>query len=89
MTVPVYETSSAEQIGWILEDSGARAVVAEGAGARRPGHRGAAAGSTELNHVWSFADNAVEILGRLGGDVSDDELETTAYDGRARATSRP
>ena len=31
VTVPVYETSSAEQIGWILRDSGARAVVAEGA----------------------------------------------------------
>ena len=44
VTVPVYETSSAEQIAWILQDSGARAVVAEGAdhvarvarGARRP-----------------------------------------------------
>ena len=29
VTVPIYETSSAEQIAWILEDSGARAVVAE------------------------------------------------------------
>jgi len=28
VTVPIYETSSAEQIAWILEDSGARAVVA-------------------------------------------------------------
>jgi len=74
VTVPVYETSSAEQIGWILEDSGARAVVAEG-----PGHVARIAevrpGLAELNHVWSFADNAVEILGRLGGDVSDEELE--------------
>ena len=30
VTVPVYETSSAEQIGWILRDSGARAAVVEG-----------------------------------------------------------
>ena len=29
VTVPVYETSSAEQIEWILSDSGARAVFAE------------------------------------------------------------
>jgi long-chain acyl-CoA synthetase len=74
VTVPIYETSSADQIRWILEDSGARAVVAEG-----PGHVGRVnevrSGLTELNHVWSFADNAVEILGRLGGDVSDEELE--------------
>ena len=31
VTVPIYETSSAEQVGWILQDSAARAVVAEGA----------------------------------------------------------
>jgi long-chain acyl-CoA synthetase len=74
VTVPVYETSSAEQIGWILADSGARAVVAEG-----PEHVARVAevrgGLTDLNHLWSFADNAVEILVRLGGDVSDEDLE--------------
>jgi long-chain acyl-CoA synthetase len=74
VTVPVYETSSAEQVGWILEDSGARAVVAEG-----PEHvarvNEVRSALTDLNHVWSFADNAVEILGKLGGDVSDAELE--------------
>ena len=82
MTVPVYETSSAEQIGWILADSGARAVVAEG-----PEHVARVtevrSDLAELNHVWSFADNAVEILGRLGGDVSDEELE------RRRTTAGP
>ena len=29
VTVPVYETSSAEQVAWILEDSGAEVLVAE------------------------------------------------------------
>ena len=29
VTVPVYETSSAEQVEWILSDSGARAIVVE------------------------------------------------------------
>ena len=28
-TVPIYETSSAEQVEWILTDSGARALIAE------------------------------------------------------------
>ncbi|WP_372728576.1 long-chain fatty acid--CoA ligase [Nocardioides sp.] len=73
-TVPIYETSSAEQIGWILGDSGARAVVAEGAEhlARINESR---ADLDQLNHVWSINDNAVDVLTRLGEDVSDAELE--------------
>ena len=61
VTVPVYETSSAEQIEWILRDSGARAVVAEGAEhiARITEVRGEL---DELNHVWSITDNAVKVL---------------------------
>lgn len=76
VTVPIYETSSAEQIGWILQDSGARAVVAEGPDhlarvreARRVGDL------SELQHVWSIQDNAVDVLGRLGSDISDEVLE--------------
>ncbi|NYG58026.1 long-chain acyl-CoA synthetase [Nocardioides daedukensis] len=74
VTVPIYETSSAEQIGWILQDSRARAVVAEGADhlSRLSGLRG---DLPELNHVWSFDDNAVEVLRSLGADISDDVLE--------------
>jgi long-chain acyl-CoA synthetase len=74
VTVPVYETSSAEQIGWILRDSGAGAVVAE-----EPAHvarvaevRGDLKG---LDHVWAISDDAVGVLTRLGADVSDEELE--------------
>ncbi|NYE38914.1 long-chain acyl-CoA synthetase [Nocardioides cavernae] len=76
VTVPIYETSSAEQIGWILQDSGARAVVAEG-----PEHLARvrearqAADLAELQHVWSIQDNAVDVLDRLGSDISDDLLE--------------
>jgi long-chain acyl-CoA synthetase len=74
VTVPVYETSSAEQVEWILQDSGARAVVAE-----TPEHvariTGVRAGLTELNHVWSITDNAVDILTRLGQDITDEALE--------------
>jgi long-chain acyl-CoA synthetase len=74
VTVPVYETSSAEQIAWILRDSGARAVVAETADhvARVTEAR---ADLEELNHVWSLTDNAVDVLGRLGADIADDVLE--------------
>ncbi len=74
VTVPIYETSSAEQIAWILQDSGARAVVAEGADhmARVSEVRG---GLDQLNHVWSITDNAVDVLNRLGEDISDEQLE--------------
>ena len=74
VTVPLYETSSADQIGWILRDSGARAVVAEGKGhlARIAEVRG---DLEQLNHVWAFEDNAIDVLTRLGADISDDELE--------------
>ena len=76
VTVPIYETSSAEQVGWILQDSGARAVVAEGpdhlARVREARESGDLA---ELQHVWSIEDNAVDVLGRLGSDIPDDLLE--------------
>ena len=75
VTVPVYETSSAEQVEWILGDSGTRAVVAEG-----PEHTARVAerrtGLPELNHVWSLNDNAIDVLRRLGADISDAELES-------------
>ena len=74
VTVPIYETSSAEQVGWILRDSGARAVVAEGSEhtSRISSVRG---DLTELMHVWSLTDNGIGVLTDLGADISDDELE--------------
>ncbi len=74
VTVPIYETSSAEQIEWILRDSGAAAVVAEGAGhlARVGGVR---ASFDDLRHVWVIDDDAVDVLTRLGDDVGDADLE--------------
>jgi long-chain acyl-CoA synthetase len=82
VTVPVYETSSADQIEWILGDSGAVAVVAEShVHTARIAERRASL--TELNHVWSLEDNAVEVLRRLGEDIPDDELE------KRRTTATP
>ncbi len=76
VTVPIYETSSAEQVGWILQDSGARAVVTEGPGHLARVREARESGDlAELQHVWSLQDNAVDVLGRLGSDISDDVLE--------------
>ncbi|MBO0845429.1 MAG: long-chain fatty acid--CoA ligase [Nocardioides sp.] len=82
VSVPIYETSSVDQIEWILSDSGAVAVVAEGREhMARVAERRAAL--SDLNHVWSLEDNAVEVLRRLGEDITDDELE------RRRTTATP
>jgi long-chain acyl-CoA synthetase len=78
VTVPIYETSSAEQVSWILADSGSRAVVVE-----TPRHRAVVDGirdEVHLEHVWTVeaeadAQGAVELLRALGEDVDDETLE--------------
>ncbi len=74
VTVPVYETSSADQVEWILVDSGARAVVTE-----TPEHAARVSQVRprlpELHHAWSIEGRGVELLRTLGEDVSDEELE--------------
>src|SRR3954466_3951437 len=73
VVVPVYETSSADQIAWILSDSGARALVVETA------EHAAAVDSVrdeapELASVWVIEDGALDTLTAAGVDVPDDEL---------------
>ncbi|GAA1814660.1 long-chain fatty acid--CoA ligase [Actinomadura chokoriensis] len=74
VSVPIYETSSAEQIEWIVGDSGAKAVFAETAEheARLAEVRGALPG---LAHVWGIDAGGVDEVVRLGADVGDDVIE--------------
>jgi long-chain acyl-CoA synthetase len=74
VSVPVYETSSAEQVAWILSDSGASAVIAETDAhlARVAEVRG---DLPALGHVWCIEDGAVETLTGSGADVDDADLE--------------
>ncbi|WP_131737668.1 AMP-dependent synthetase/ligase [Actinomadura roseirufa] len=71
VAVPVYETSSDEQIEWILGDSGARAVFAETAAhlASIERVRGALPG---LARVWGIDAGGVAEVTALGADLSDD-----------------
>ncbi|UKL05355.1 AMP-dependent synthetase/ligase [Streptomyces sp. NBU3104] len=74
VTVPVYETSSPEQIEWILGDSGAVACVVE-----TPAH----AASVEsvrgalpaLKHVWQLDAGGVAELERAGAGLSDEAVD--------------
>ncbi|MCJ1681289.1 AMP-dependent synthetase/ligase [Streptomyces sp. APSN-46.1] len=74
VTVPVYETSSPEQIQWILSDSGAVAVVAES-----PAHSAAVAALRdrlpELREVWEIERGALETLNAAGAEISDAEAD--------------
>ncbi|MFJ7907840.1 AMP-dependent synthetase/ligase [Kitasatospora sp. NPDC096204] len=70
ITVPVYETSSAEQVEWILGDSGAVAVITETdqhvrvvdeVRDRLP----------ELGHTWQIEGGAIAALAAAGQGVPD------------------
>ncbi|WP_460788692.1 AMP-dependent synthetase/ligase [Nocardioides maradonensis] len=83
ITVPIYESSSAEQVEWILGDSGARAAIVEDA-AHVTRVSGVRSRLEELHHLWAFEDNAVDVLTSLGADVEDavvEERRTTAGPG--------
>jgi long-chain acyl-CoA synthetase len=75
VSVPIYVTSSAEQIEWIMSDSGAVAVVVE---------TEALAGKVEsvrgklddLRHIWRIDDGAVRSLVEAGQDVPDEEIRS-------------
>ena len=76
VTVPVYETSSAEQAEWILSDSGARACFVETAS------YGDIIGSFRdrvpaLSHVWRI-DSDLDSLRAAGADVGDEVVAERA-----------
>ena len=69
--VPIYETSSAEQIDWILTDSGAVAIIVETsvlADVAKPVMPNA------CKNIWSITDNALATLTAAGKSISDDEI---------------
>jgi long-chain acyl-CoA synthetase len=74
VTVPVYETSSAEQVQWILGDSGAVAVIVETA-AHAAAVESVRGNLPELRHVWRLDEGAVDELTAAGAGVSDEAVD--------------
>ena len=70
--VPIYDTSSAEQIEWILSDSGSVAIIVETPALRdlvktvQPAH---------TKRVWTMTENVLATLEYDGASVSDEEIE--------------
>jgi long-chain acyl-CoA synthetase len=82
VTVPVYETSSAEQVQWILGDSGAVAVIVES-----DGHVESVAAMRdrlpELRNVWQIDRGAVDELTASGAEVSDETVDLRSAGAKA------
>ncbi|WOQ70451.1 AMP-dependent synthetase/ligase [Microbacterium limosum] len=72
--VPIYETSSPSQIQWILQDSGAVALIVESAdhAARVDEVRG---DLPLIRDVWQLGLGAIGKLSDAGSAVGDDEIE--------------
>src|SRR5690606_4256815 len=74
ITVPVYETSSAEQVAWILSDSGATACVVE-----LDAHAATVDSVRDrlpaLKHLWQIEAGGLDELNRLGQGVTDGTVD--------------
>ncbi|MET9424089.1 AMP-dependent synthetase/ligase [Streptomyces sp. NPDC006540] len=82
VTVPVYETSSAEQVQWILGDSGAAAVIVEG-----DAHAAAVESVREslpaLRNVWQIEKGAVDELTAAGAEISEETVDERSASAKA------
>ncbi|GLF94138.1 AMP-dependent synthetase/ligase [Streptomyces yaizuensis] len=82
VTVPVYETSSAEQVSWILSDSGAVAALVESEA------HAATVGSVRdrlpaLRELWQIEAGAVDALVAAGAEISDATVDERSAAARA------
>jgi long-chain acyl-CoA synthetase len=72
VVVPVYDTSSAEQIDWILNDSHSVAIIVETPALAelvktvQPSH---------TRNIWTMTDDVLTVLREAGKHIGDDEID--------------
>lgn len=76
-TVTIYDSSSDEQVEWIVKDSGLNALVAANQDLVDVYER-RAAGLGTVEHLFSIDGGAIEQLTEAGKDISDDEVMARA-----------
>ncbi len=77
VTVPIYETSSSEQVEWIGTDSGAVALLVEN-DTLKAEYDAVADRLPDVKHVFVIEDGALEDLKQRGSDVSDEQVRERA-----------
>jgi long-chain acyl-CoA synthetase len=74
VSVPIYETSSAEQVAWIVGDAGCAAIILE-----TPAHAKTLAkvrgDLPALRDVWQIDVGGLDELKAAAGEVTDEDLE--------------
>jgi long-chain acyl-CoA synthetase len=76
-TVTIYETSSAEQVEWIVKDSGATAIVCENDHLVAIFNERAGTLGT-VKHVYSIESGDLDALAEAGVAISDDDVMARA-----------
>ena len=71
VVVPIYETSSAEQIDWILSDSQAVAIVVETPALAELARQ---VQGKHCKNLWVITENALATLALSGSHISDEEI---------------
>jgi long-chain acyl-CoA synthetase len=72
--VPIYETSSPEQVKWIMSDANVVATFFE-ASRTTYAYKDIAASVPQMTRSYVFAENAFNELGAKGANISDADLE--------------
>ena len=72
--VPIYETSSAEQVEWIVKDSGTKFLVVETT-AHQTVAEEARANLDGLREIWVIDNSDLDTLVEAGASVSEEDLE--------------
>lgn len=73
--VPIYETSSAEQVEWIVKDSGTRFLVVE-TGSHAAVAEEARANLSGLDKIWVIDNSDLDAIVESGSSVGDEDLES-------------